>query len=530
MAESQIGKFYPVKPRPKILSKKPSSTPESKFWRSFTTHQLSNLIFPITSIEFSPNPPHHIAATYSASLTVYNPQSFAPALRIAKFPDVAYSASFRLDGRLIAAGGESGVVQIFDVNLEKKMENPLRQLRGHGRAVHLVRYSKFDKLHLFSGGDDCVVRYWDVVSGSQVLSFDGHKDYVRCGAASPANSDFFATGSYDHTVKLWDSRVSTGGSVLEILHGNPVEDVVFLPSGGLIATAGGNSVKIWDVIGGGRLVYALESHNKTVTSICVGKFGNEVVEDEQNRLLSVSLDGYMKAFDYSALKVTHTMRYPMPLLSIAVSPDCSTRAIGTSNGVIYFGKGKKKEETLDSDAGGLMGFGSIEEPEKRVLRPTNYRYFQRGQNEKASEGDYVIKKAKKLKGAKHNKLLKKFRHGEALVAALNTTDPQEIVEVMYELVARRKLLKCVSNLDKDELGLLLRFLEKYSTMPTYSGFLLQLTNKVLQLRGGDVMDSDVLKKHVQNLKRSILEEIHIQQFLQEIQGIISPLLRIVAKR
>ena len=80
----------------------------------------------------------------------------------------------------------------------------------------------------------------------------------------------FISGSYDHTVQVWDVRASTSGSVMEISHGKPVEDVIYLPSGGIVATAGGNTVKIWDLIGGGRLLHTMESHNKTVTSLCAG--------------------------------------------------------------------------------------------------------------------------------------------------------------------------------------------------------------------------------------------------------------------
>ena len=43
----------------------------------------------------------------------------------------------------------------------------------------------------------------------------------------------------------------------------------FLPSQGLVATAGGNSVKIRDLIGGEKMVYLMESYINTVTLVCV---------------------------------------------------------------------------------------------------------------------------------------------------------------------------------------------------------------------------------------------------------------------
>ncbi|KAL5719741.1 hypothetical protein ACHQM5_012486 [Ranunculus cassubicifolius] len=240
MAETEISNTYPVKSRLKPTSKKSSSSPESRYWRSFKTTEVPNLIYPITSLEFSPLPPHDFISSFSASLTLYNSQTLEPKSKFSSFKDTVYSPTFRSDGKLIAAGGETGLIQIFDV----KTRTSLRKLKGHSRAVRVVRYPRFDKLHLFSGGDDSLVKYWDVATETQLLNFQGHKDYVRSGCVSPVSTDLFATGSYDHTVKIWDSRGESYKPVMDVNHGKPVEDVVFLPSGGLIATAGGNSVKI----------------------------------------------------------------------------------------------------------------------------------------------------------------------------------------------------------------------------------------------------------------------------------------------
>ena len=184
----------------------------------------------------------------------------------------------------------------------------------------------------------------------------------------------------------------------------------------------------------------------------------------------------------------------------------------------------------ESKARNFWALGSVEEPQRRALRPTYFRYFHRSQGEKPNEGDHLIMRQKKVKLAEHDKLLKKFRHKEALVSVLGGKNTENVVAVMEELVARRKLLKCVVNLDEEELGLLLGFLHKHSTMPRHSGLLTGLTRKVLEMRAEDIRASDALKGHVRNLKRSVEEEIRIQHSLQEIQGVISPLLRIAGRR
>ncbi|GLT42541.1 hypothetical protein SLA2020_165340 [Shorea laevis] len=70
-------------------------------------------------------------------------------------------------------------------------------------------------------------------------------------------------------------------------------------------------------------------------------------------------------------------------------------------------------------------------------------------------------RTKKGKLAEHDKLLKKFRHEEALASAsaLGGKNPGNMVAVREELVARKKLKKCVWSLHSEGLGLLLKFLQ-----------------------------------------------------------------------
>lgn len=533
-----MAETFPVKSKLKPTSSKTTRSPESKYWRSFKvpkdieTTPSKSFVYPITSLSFSPIAPYDLAATHSVNVTRFPGKTLDPNVKIASFSDSAASICFRCDGQLLAAGDLTGAIHVLDPKPKAlRHAHDLRRLKGHAAAARLVRYPRVaDKFHIFSGGDDSVVKYWDVTTEKCIFNLMGHKDYVRAGDPSPVSDEMFVSGSYDHKVKLWDVRVSNAGSVLELNHEKPVESVIYLPSGGLIATAGGNYVKIWDVIGGGKLLYSMESHNKTVTALCLGKVGRESGEEaEQNRILSVSLDGYMKVFDYAKFKITHSMRFPDPLLSVAFSPDCSTRVIGSSKGTMFIGRRKVKGES--EEMGDHAGWGVVEdEPQRKVLRPSHFRYFQRGQSHKPSEGDYLIKRPKKVKFADYDKLLKKFRHKEALVAALKGKSPENVVAVIEELVARKKLLRCITNLDTEELKLLLGFLQRRSTMPRYAGLLTRLANKVVEMRADDIRSSSELRNHIRNLKRDVEEEIRVQQSLLEIQGIISPMLRIAAKR
>src|SRR6185437_1843806 len=95
--------------------------------------------------------------------------------------------------------------------------------------------------------------------------FSGHTDYVRCGMISPSSSDIWISGSYDHTIKVWDMRIHKEVISIPLVHSDnsslqlPVEAIAVYPSGTLLAAAGGNQVQIFDLATGGRLLHTMSN-------------------------------------------------------------------------------------------------------------------------------------------------------------------------------------------------------------------------------------------------------------------------------
>lgn len=163
-----------------------------------------------------------------------------------RFKDVAYSGCMRHDGRLMVAGGQTGIVQVccaavvphqcprldhvvpgavlhatythththarhvprcawpsrpparrISKVFDAGSRSVLRQLKGHARPVHVARFAP-DKVHVLSGGDDVTLRWWDIASGKQLLRLVGHEDYVRAAAVSPSSRDTWASGARSH--------------------------------------------------------------------------------------------------------------------------------------------------------------------------------------------------------------------------------------------------------------------------------------------------------------------------------------------
>ena len=70
------------------------------------------------------------------------------------------------------------------------------------------------------------------------MLFDGflQQDYVRAGCVSNISSDLFLSGSFDHSVKLYDARKQE--SIITVDHGAPVESVLMYPGNSIFVSVG----------------------------------------------------------------------------------------------------------------------------------------------------------------------------------------------------------------------------------------------------------------------------------------------------
>lgn len=83
------------------------------------------------------------------------------------------------------------------------------------------------------------------------------------------------------------------------------------PSGTAAVSSAGPILRVWDIVAGGRCTRALSNHQKTVTALTFNA--------SSSRLLTGSLDQMVKVYDVSTFAVVHTMRYPAPILCLAIS-------------------------------------------------------------------------------------------------------------------------------------------------------------------------------------------------------------------
>jgi WD40 repeat protein len=122
---------------------------------------------------------------------------------------------------------------------------------GHADWVVAVAFST-DGRTLLSGSHDGTLILWDVASGRQLLSIEGHRAHglpfeVVSVAFSP-DGKMLASGSSDQTVRLWDANT---GAQLRLFKGvKYAQDVKFSPDGRRLVVANCETVLLWDVATG----------------------------------------------------------------------------------------------------------------------------------------------------------------------------------------------------------------------------------------------------------------------------------------
>jgi U3 small nucleolar RNA-associated protein 15 len=416
----------------------------------------------------------------------------------------------------LVSGGEEGIVRLFDL----QSRAILRQFDGHKKydshpgtapqcilteknhILHFrpVRVARFatDNLHIMSGSDDNTVRNWDISTGQQLAQFNGHSDQIRCGAVSPTSNDLWISGSYDHTVKLWDTR--SNQCVTTIEHGAPVEDLLVFPGGGILVTAGGREVKIWDLMGGFRLLETLSNHHKTVT--CLG------YDSWRSRLFSGSLDHQVKIYDTTTYKVAHSIKYNAPILSVAISPASTHLVVGTTDGMLNV---RHRVASMEEQAS--------QKEQRRQFSSHSWRYLLRGRDEFAPPTALKIERGRRKKLHAYDQFLRKFQYKKALDAALETKNPVVIVSMFEEFMRRKALWIPLSGRTEETLMPVLQFLEKYVTNPTYASTLLPVADHIVALYQSILGQSPQIDDMFKKIDKKLQGEIKFQKQLTSLMGV-----------
>jgi RNA polymerase sigma factor (sigma-70 family) len=182
--------------------------------------------------------------------------------------DQATSLAFTPDGRAVVVStymnrSKTQTVRLWDITTGKEVRRFAGEQgtsdQGQSILLYGIALSKDGRtLAVSSGGVDTKkggdlpgeVRLWDVQTGKELARLKGHtKMAIR--AAFARDGVTLASGSRDHTVRIWDAKARK--EIRKLDHGEVVEGLAFSPDGKLVASIGHdgpNRLVVWDVTTG----------------------------------------------------------------------------------------------------------------------------------------------------------------------------------------------------------------------------------------------------------------------------------------
>lgn len=187
--------------------------------------------------------------THDVAMTPHAPIGLVPkgvaAQTLAGHKGGTRALAFFPDGKHLASGGDDHIIRIWDLE-----RHTSRAVEGHDGPVYALAISP-DGRRMVSAGADLVARLWDVSSGKVLALLEGHTASIRAVAFLP--NDRALTASDDGTLRMWNLRDEQQLKQLEG-HENAVQGMSVSADGTRAASVDADGmVCLWDLNRGERV-------------------------------------------------------------------------------------------------------------------------------------------------------------------------------------------------------------------------------------------------------------------------------------
>ncbi len=178
---------------------------------------------------------------------------------------------------------------------------------GHSGKVNAVAFSP-DGRYALSGGEDYVLKLWEVSSGMEIRTFRGHRNWVTSVAFSP-DGKYALSGSRDNTLRLWDMA---SGAPLRTFRADWITFAAFSPDGrhALAGSVNGTLTR-WDIATGAE-IGKIQGYSRDVVAL----------SPDHRSVLSIGLSNTLTLRDaYSGREMKVFTGHSDEVRSAAFSPD-----------------------------------------------------------------------------------------------------------------------------------------------------------------------------------------------------------------
>ncbi|RHX99140.1 hypothetical protein DYB36_009999 [Aphanomyces astaci] len=278
----------------------------------------------VKSVDLHPTEPWVLSGLYNGTVMLwdYDKQQLVKSFEVSTLP--VRNARFIARKQWIVASADDLQLRVFNYNTMDKVT----AFDAH------TDYIRFLEVHpvlpiILSCADDMTVKMWDWEKNwlcTQV--FEGHGHYVMMAKFNPKDTNTFATGSLDRTIRVWGLGSSHPHFTLEG-HERGVNCIDYYPGGDkpyLISGSDDKTVKVWDYQTK-TIVHTLDGHTHNLADV--------MYHPRLPLIISACEDGAVRMWHSTTYRAETTLNYGMERAWCLAGLDSSNvLAIGYDEGSV----------------------------------------------------------------------------------------------------------------------------------------------------------------------------------------------------
>jgi len=278
----------------------------------------------VKSVDIHPSEPWTLTALYNGNVMIWDHEtgSVVKSFELSELP--VRCAKFVARKQWVIAASDDMRLRVYDYNTLEKV----KEFEAHQDYIRAVEVHP-TLPYFLSCSDDMTIKLWDWEQDFECTQyFEGHAHYVMQVKFNPKDTNTFATGSLDRSIKVWGLGSPVNHYTLEG-HERGVNCIDYYPSGDkpyILSGADDQTVKIWDYQTK-SIVHSLTGHTHNVCAV--------LFHPKLPLIASASEDGTVRLWQSATYRAETTLNYGMERAwALAATKESSMLACGFDEGCV----------------------------------------------------------------------------------------------------------------------------------------------------------------------------------------------------